>query len=150
MARLTLVSIVVASFLQSQVATLCASPRLNDGARALGAISAACLAYVVLMLVSILVAQPNPDHAAMVIAVGMAGSTMIATLIASRVLPRRFRDHGMLACVMLGLAYPICVAAGSEPTEPVQMMLSLYLSGTALGGVCGLVRAGWGPLTALG
>lgn len=142
MTRLAWTPVWLVTFVYAFAVTLLAARPVQEGLRSMAAGAAALLAYLVVMLGVVLVFQPGGSHAALIYAVSMALSTMAATSIAGMVLPRRYRDRGMVACVALGLAYPMYLAYTSDSTDPVQVMLSLYLAGTAIGGLVALVRAG--------
>lgn len=149
MTRLAWTPVWLVTFLYAFVVALLAARPVQDGLRSLAAAAAALLFYLVVMLGVVTVVQPDGSHAALIYAVSMALSTMTATSIAGLLLPAHFRDRGMLACVTLGLAYPLYLAHISDATAPVQVMLSLYLAGTAIGGLVAVARAGgFGQLTA--
>lgn len=144
MVRVTWAPVWLATFIYSYAVTTLAARPVADTLRAMGAMAAACLAYVLVMSAVILVFKPSGSHAATIYAIGMAVSTMVGTSIAGLVMPTRLRDHGMIACVALGLAYPVYVACTSDSAAPVRLMLSLYLAGTMIGGFAAVLRANWG------
>lgn len=142
MTRLAWTPVWVATFLYALVVAILAARPVQAGLRGIAAAAAALLAYIVVMLGVVLVFRPDGGHAALIYAFSMAISTMTATSIAGIVLPSRAREHGMLACVAIGLGYPTYLAFTSDASAPVQVMLSLYLSGTAIGGLVAIMRVG--------
>ena len=144
MVRVAWAPVWLATFIYSYAVTTLAARPVAVTFRAIGALAAACLAYVLVMSAVILVFKPSGSHAATIYAVGMAVSTMVGTSIAGLVMPARWRDHGMIACVAAGLAYPVYLTCASDSAAPVRLMLSLYLAGTMIGGFAAVVRANWG------
>ncbi len=142
MARLAWSPVWLVTFVYAFTVAVLAARPVQDGLRSLAAAVGALLAYVVVMLGVVLLVRPGGDNAALIYAASMAVSMMVATSIAAIVLPARLRDCGMVACVAFGLAYPTYLAYSSDSAAPVQVMLSLYLSGTAIGGLVAVVRAG--------
>lgn len=142
MARLAWAPMWLTTFVYAFAIAFLAARPVQEGLRTLAAAAASLLAYLVLMLGVVLVVHPSGPHAALIYAVSMAASTLAATSIAGMIMPARRRGTGMLACIGLGLAYPTYLAYSSDSTAPVQVMLSLYLAGTAIGGLAALMRAG--------
>jgi glucose dehydrogenase len=138
MSRIAWTPLWLAVFTYSHIVTFFAARRVREAVRCLAGVVGAGAAYMAVMLPIVMILPPQESHAAMAYAAGMAIATVAGTVVAGLVFPRRYRETGMMVSVGLLLAYPLAVAACSEPGAPVHLMQSLYVFATAAGGGLGL------------
>lgn len=116
-----------------------ASTRLATTAtRWSAALLGAGVAYVLVMLALATFWQHNSSHAAICCAGGMMVAVLCAASVASTILLPRHRYAGVWVCTILGMLYPLLLAASSAPGTPVRTMQFLYVVASAAGGVAAL------------
>jgi uncharacterized membrane protein len=110
-------------------------------ARWAAALIAAIVVYLLVMLALAAFWQHDSAHAAAFCAGGMAVAVLCGAWAASAMLLPRHRAAGAWVCCILGMLYPMLLAAASQPGAPVQAMQLLYVVASAAGGFAAL----WTP-----
>jgi hypothetical protein len=139
MSRVTSVPVWVGTFVYAYAANALSRPSVKGVLRCLAGLIVASATYVLVLLPVVLFIAPEAGRAAITYACGIALATMLGTWACSLVVLPGHRTIGMLLCIGLGMAFPVIVAALSEPTAPVRSMQYLYLIATALGGITALM-----------
>jgi len=98
----------------------------------------ASVVYVLVMLALAAFWQHDTAHAAVRCALGMVVAVLCAGWASSTILLPAHRHAGVLTCTVLGMLYPLLLAAGSAPGTPVRAMQFLYVAAAAVGGVTAL------------
>jgi|GEM_PF-4761964 len=127
---LTAVGVGIYAFAVHSVAVL----HLGTVARWAGALFAAILVYVLMLLPIALAGNIVGAHSATVFAGGMAIATVAAALTAARIVQPRYRWSLVLACIALSLIYPALVAASAGQGAVVHGIEAFYLVATLAGG----------------
>jgi ABC-type proline/glycine betaine transport system permease subunit len=116
-----------------------ASTRLaTTAARWAAALLGASVVYVLVMLALAAFWQHDSAHAAVCCALGMVVAVLCAAWATSTILLPAHRDAGAWTCMILGMLYPLLLAAVSAPGTPVRTMQFLYVAAAAVGGVASL------------
>lgn len=102
------------------------------------ALLGASVAYVLVMLALAAFWQHDSAHAAVCCAGGMVVAMLCAAWAATAILLPGHRHAGVWICTILGMLYPLLLAAGSAPGAPVRAMQFLYVVASAAGGVAAL------------
>jgi ABC-type proline/glycine betaine transport system permease subunit len=116
-----------------------ASTRLaTTAARWAAALLGATAAYLLVMLALAAFWRHDSAHAAICCAGGMAVAVLCGAWAASTVLLPRHRTAGVWVCTILGILYPLALAAGSDPGAPVRAMQLMYAAMAGAGGLAAL------------
>jgi hypothetical protein len=116
-----------------------ASTRLvTTAVRWVAALVGASVAYLLVMLALAAFWRHDSAHAAICCAGGMAVAVLCGAWAASVVLLPGHRAAGVWVCTILGMLYPLALAAGSDPGAPVRAMQFMYAVTAAVGGVVAL------------
>jgi low temperature requirement protein LtrA len=102
------------------------------------ALLGASVVYVLVMLALAAFWQHDSAHAAVCCALGMVVAVLSAAWATSTMLLPAHRHAGVWTCTILGMLYPLVLAAGSAPGTPVRAMQFLYVAAAAAGGVAAL------------
>ena len=136
--RVASTSVWLATSYHAYLAYLASTRSASVIARWAAALTAASVAYVLVMLALASVWQRDSAHAAIFCAGGMMVATLCDTWVASVILPPSHRRAGAWVCTLLGVAYPLALAAHSPAGTPIHAMQLLYVVATAIGGVAAL------------
>jgi len=128
----------LATFAYAYLAFVTSIRLVTTGARWAAALVCASTAYGLVMLFLAALWQHSGANGA----ICCAGSMMVAVLcgawIASALLLPGHRRMGVWTCTILGMLYPLVLAAGSAPDAPVRAMEFTYVAAAAVGGVAAL------------
>jgi hypothetical protein len=103
------------------------------------ALLGAGIAYGLVMLFLAVVWQQDTAHAAMWCAGSMSVAVPFGAWVASEIVLPQHRRAGVWTCTVLGMLYPMLLAASSSAGTPVRAMQYLYVAAAAVGGLAAVL-----------